>query len=160
MSQQQPQAQVNLQRIYLKGASLEHPAAPVAFFEENSAPVQDDLQIQVSVTQLQAEVYEVSVSATLTLAREDKTMMLLEVDQAGVFQLTNVTAENREGVLGVQCAAMVYSYLRANFADLMTRATLPPMHIPEPDWMGQFQARQQANAAVATAAASVAAAND
>ncbi len=135
------QPQINLVRMYLKGVSLEHPAAPIAFLEENAAPVQDNLNVQVNVTPLNQEFFEVSVRATLTLSREEKTLYVLEAEQAGIFQLTDVPAEDVDGVLGVNAAAMVYSYLRVSFADLMSRATLPVMHLPEVNWLGQFQER-------------------
>lgn len=141
MSETQAQPQINLLRMYLKGASLEHPAAPVAFLDESGAPVQDKLDLQVQVGAVADGLFEVAVRATLTLSRDGKAMLVLEAEQAGLFQLTNVPAEDLDIVLGVNAAAMVYGYLRVNFADLMTRATLPPMHLPEVNWVEQHQAR-------------------
>lgn len=141
MSETQAQPQINLLRMYLKGASLEHPAAPFAFLDDSGTPVQDKLDLQVNVNVVAEGLFEVAVRATLTLSRDNKAMLVLEGEQAGLFQLTDVPAEDIDGVLGVNAAAMVYGYLRVNFADLMTRATLPPVHLPEINWLEQHQAR-------------------
>ena len=36
---------------------------------------------------------------------------------------------------------MVYPYLRANLADLMTRANVPPVHLPEVNFEVLYQQR-------------------
>ena len=141
MTQNQTQAQVNMLRTYLKGASLEHPAAPQAFLDDSGAPIQDKLDIQVKVEVVAAGVIEMAVRATLELARDNKTMLLLEVEHAGLCQLTNVPAEDVDAVLAIHVAPIVYGALRVNFADLMTRAALPPMYLPEVNWVEQHQNR-------------------
>ena len=41
----------------------------------------------------------------------------------------------------VLCPSMVYPYLRANLADLMTRANVPPVHLPEVNFEVLYQQR-------------------
>lgn len=136
-----PQPQMNLACLYLKGASLEHPAAPQAFFDDSEEPMTDKLDIQLKTTPIGEDTFEVCVRATLTLSRDNAVLLVLEVEQGGVFQLTNVPEDAVDGLLAVNAAAAVYNYLRVHVADLLTRATLPALYLPDINWVEQFQNR-------------------
>lgn len=131
---------INLLRIYLKGASLEQPALPAAFLEA-AQPLQDHLDMQMSVGSLGNNVFEVSLRATLTLKRQDTVMMVLEAEEAGLVQLVDVNPQDVDNILNVQIASTVYGHLRVNMTDILTRATLPAYHLPEVNWVEQLQAR-------------------
>ena len=85
---QQPQAQpeqddqpvFQLQRCYLKDASLEMPHAPdILLTPQESAP-QVDIQFEVSQRLVQADLYDITVRGTITVkAPEDKVIILAEV---------------------------------------------------------------------------------
>ncbi|MGI4937507.1 MAG: protein-export chaperone SecB, partial [Janthinobacterium lividum] len=52
-------------------------------------------------------------------------------------------------LLGIGCPNIVYPYLRANIADLITRAGFPPVHLSEINFEVFYQQRLQALAAQA-----------
>lgn len=142
------QPEINVIRMYMKGASLEHPAAPAAFLQD-PGQAEQRVDINVGIVPVASDIHEVAVRATLTLSIAGKDMMVLEVEQAGMFRLTDVPVQEIEAVLATQCVGIVFSYLRVNFADVMTRTSLAPFHLPEPNWVQQFQNRPRAAAGAA-----------
>lgn len=133
---------VQVQTPYLKGASLESPASPIYFPQQDDPLLQEDVNIQVRMGQLNNDHFEVVVTATLSLKREGRDVFLLEVSQAGVFQLQNIPQEDTARVLHMACAPRVFEYLRVAFADIGLRANLPPKSLPNVDWEQTWQTVQ------------------
>ena len=141
-----------LQRCYLKDASLELPNAPRIFLEQQSPSI--DVQLEVSNSSVLEGIYEVVVRATATAKLSDKVLFLVEGKQAGIFEIRNVPQEQFDPIIGIVCPNIVYPYLRANVADLITRTGLPPIHLAEIDFEALYQqrlAQQRAQAAVPAA---------
>jgi preprotein translocase subunit SecB len=118
-----------LQRVYLKDASLEMPNAPQIFLEAEAPAV--DVQLEVSNSIVIENVHEVVVRVTATAKSKDKVLFLVEGKQGGIFEMRNIPAEQMGPILGVVCPSIVYPYLRSNIADLITRTGLPPVHLAE-----------------------------
>ncbi|MCS6762846.1 MAG: protein-export chaperone SecB [Candidatus Protistobacter heckmanni] len=139
----------NIERVYLKDISLEEPNSP-AIFLETEAPSME-IEVNVGASQLQADVFEVAVTATVTTKIKDKVAFLVEAQQAGIFTVRNIPAEQMGPLLGIACPSIVYPYLRASIADLITRAGFPPVHLAEINFQTLYEQRlletQQAGAA-------------
>lgn len=139
-------------RCYLKDASLEMPHAPEIFLSAPEEQPNVDIQFEVSQHRLPMEgAFEVIVRGTITVAVKDKTMFLVEGKQAGIFDIRNIPEEGVMHLTNVMCPAIVYPYLRANLADIVTRTGLPPVHLPEVNFEALYQqrlaqAQQQAQA--------------
>ena len=118
-----------VQRIYLKDASLEMPHAPSIFLEQ-SAP-QVDVQMDISHEKVADGVYEIVVRVTVTARVKEQVLFLVEAKQAGIFEVRGIPNEQFDPVLGIVCPGIVYPYLRANVADLVNRTGLPPIHLTE-----------------------------
>ncbi len=129
----------NLTRCYLKDASLELPNAPQIFLEQGTPD--SEMSLNVEQTNLEGGFHEVNVQLTLTTKIGEKTLFLVEAKQAGIFALANVPEQDVNPLLEIVCAGMVYSYLRPNIADLITRAGLPPVFLNDVDFQGFYQAR-------------------
>ena len=112
---QQAQPSFQMVRSYLKDASLEMPHAPEIFF---AAP-------------------EEHPNVTV----KEKTMFLVEGKQAGIFDIRNIVEEGVQHLTNVVCPSILYPYLRANLADLITRTGLPPVHLPEVNFEALYQQR-------------------
>lgn len=156
---QQPAENTNpvfqLERCYLKDASLEMPHAPEIFLKAPEDTPKVDIQFECSQTALPVQhTFEVVVRGTITVAAKDQTMFLVEGKQAGIFAIQNVPAEAAQHLLNVLCPTIVYPYLRANLADLITRTGLPPVNLPEVNFEALYQQRlAQAQAEAAKKAA-------
>lgn len=139
-----------IQRVYLKDASLEQPNSPRILLE----PTQPQIEINLGVAAetVQDGLYEVSVTATVQTRVEERTLFLAEVKQAGLFEIRNVPQDQMRPVLGIACPGMVYPYLRANVADLISRAGFPPVHLSEVNFQAMYEAQLEAEQGQASAA--------
>lgn len=141
----------SMQRVFLKDLSLEMPNAPQIFLEQDQPKV--EVNIAVGGQALAETVYESSVTATVTTRINDKVLYLVEVTQAGIFEIAHVVPEQLDALMGIVCPTMLYPYLRANVADAITRTSLPALHLAEVNFQALFeQQRAQQSAAQDTGA--------
>lgn len=144
---QQPQQEAasepvfQLQRCYLKDASLEMPHAPEILLQAQQEQPQVDIKFEVSQKTVAEALYDVTVRGTITVKAADKVIILVEGTQSGLFAIHGIPVEALQHVTNVVCPAMVYPYLRANLADLMNRANVPPVHLPEVNFEVLYQQR-------------------
>jgi preprotein translocase subunit SecB len=136
-----------IQRVYLKEASLEQPNSPAILIEQQQPSV--DIQLGVEATPAADGVFEVCVTATVHTKIGDKTVFLAECKQGGIFEIRNVPEDQMGAIMGIACPQIVYPYLRGNVADLITRAGFPPVHLAEINFQAMYE-QQQAQAAAAT----------
>ncbi|MDP3844656.1 MAG: protein-export chaperone SecB [Oxalobacteraceae bacterium] len=129
MSDKNLQPLFRIQRVYLKGLSLERPNSPAIFLE----PASPAIEVAVStISEKQDEnIFETTVTITVTAKINDKLAFLVEAKQAGIFEVRNIPAAQLDPLLGIGCPNIVYPYLRANIADAITRAGFPPVHLSE-----------------------------
>ena len=111
-----------------------------------------DIQFEVSQTVVQENLFDVTVRGTITVKAGEHTIILVEGKQSGLFVIQNIPQEAVQHVTNVLCPTMVYPYLRGNLADLMTRANVPPVHLPEVNFEMLYQQRLAQQAAQADAA--------
>ncbi len=146
MADQEPVFQI--QRVYLKEASLEQPNSPAILLEQEQPSV--DIQLGVAAAPVAEGIFEVSVTATVHTKVGEKTVFLVEAKQAGIFEIRNLEEEQMAQIMGIACPQIVYPYLRGNVADLVQRAGFPPVHLSEINFQAMFE-QQRAEAAGAPA---------
>ena len=143
MADQDPIFQI--QRIYLKEASLEQPNSPAILLEQEQPSV--DIQLGVEAKPAADGVYEISVTATVQTKIQDKTVFLVEAKQSGIFEIRNLPQEQMGPIMGIACPQIVYPYLRGNVADLIQRAGFPPVHLTEINFQAMYEQQQAQQAA-------------
>ncbi|MDT7516392.1 protein-export chaperone SecB [Rhodoferax mekongensis] len=146
MADQDPVFQI--QRVYLKEASLEQPNSPAILLEQEQPTV--DIQLGVEAAPVAEGVFEVCVTATVQTKIKDKTVFLVEAKQAGIFEIRNLPQEQLGQIMGIACPQIVYPYLRGNVADLIQRGGFPPVHLSEINFQAMYE-QQQVEAAGAAA---------
>ena len=129
-----------IQRVYLKEASLEQPNSPAILLEQESPTV--DIQLGVNAGPVADGVFEVTVTATVQTKIKDKTVFLVEVKQAGIFEIRNVPQEQLGQIMGIACPQIVYPYLRGNVADMIQRGGFPPVHLSEINFQAMYEQQQ------------------
>ena len=130
-----------LERCYMKDASLEMPHAPELFVTPLQQQPTVDMQFEVSIKKLDDAHREVTVRATVTIKADQNVLLLAEVKQAGIFQIRGFSDEQMAHIGNVICPTIVYPYLRANVADLITRTTMAPVNLPEMNFEMLYQQR-------------------
>jgi preprotein translocase subunit SecB len=134
-----------IQRVYLKEASLEQPNSPAILLESEQPTV--DIQLGVNAAPVADGVYEGMVTATVQTKIKDKTVFLVEATQAGIFEIRNLPPEQMGPIMGIACPQIVYPYLRGNVADLIQRGGFPPVHLSEINFQAMYEQQQAAQAA-------------
>ncbi len=117
----------NIEKLYVKDLSLEIPHAPGIFLERENPQI--DLQLHSEFSAIDQGVYEVVVTVTVTAkqAEKNKVMFLIEVKQAGIFQIRNVPQEDMESMLAGICPNIMYPYVREVVSDVSVRAGFAPV---------------------------------
>jgi preprotein translocase subunit SecB len=137
----------SIEKIYVKDLSLEIPNAPAVFMQRETPQV--GVELGNSATKLDEGVYEVVLTVTVTSKIEDKTVFLVEVAQAGIFQVRNIPQENLELIVSVTCPNILFPYAREAVSDLITRAGFPPVLLSPINFEALYaQQKQQAPGAV------------
>jgi preprotein translocase subunit SecB len=149
MSDVQPPV-FGIEKIYVKDLSLEIPNAPRIFLERETPEV--NIQLHSKGERIDEGMYEVLLTVTVTAKVKDKTMFLVEVGQAGIFQIRNVPEAEMDPVLGIACPNILFPYLRETVSDIVTRAgfhavILSPVNFEALYHQGKQQAEMDATEA-------------
>lgn len=139
MSEQQ-QPQFGIEKIYLKDLSLEIPNAPQVFLERDTPQIEINVHNGASPLE-QPGLYEAVLTVTVTAKLKDKTAFLVEVAQAGIFQIVNLPPQELDAVLGVLCPGTLLPYAREAVASLITRAGFPPVLLQHMNFDAAYQER-------------------
>jgi preprotein translocase subunit SecB len=133
-----------IQRVYLKDLSLEQPNSPQILVEQGQPAVEVNLGVEVQP--VADGIFEVAVIGTVTTKLGDRTLFLCEAKQAGIFEIRNIPEDQLQPILGIACPGIVYPYLRAVVADVISRGGFPPVHLAEVNFQAMFEAQQAAAA--------------
>ena len=145
MSEEQSQQQFAIQKIYLKDVSFESPNAPQVFSDGQWKP-DVNVQINTEVKKLNDELNEVTLTVTVTAKQEESTAFLVEVKQAGIFQLAGFEQEQLGGMLGAYCPEVLFPYAREAISDLVTKGGFPQMLLSPVNFNALYMQHQQQQA--------------
>ncbi len=144
--EQQQEAVFAIEKVYVKDLSLEIPNAPQIFLQRETPQV--GIELSNSAKMLEDGLFDVTITVTVTSKIEDKTVFLVEVSQAGIFQARNIPQENLEGLLAVTCPNILFPYAREAVSDLVVRAGFPPVLLNPINFEALYlQQKQQEQAA-------------
>lgn len=141
----------NVEKFYVKDLSVEVPNAPAIFMERESP--QMDVNLSTASQPIGENLYQTSITVTVTAKTGDKTMFLVECSQVGIFRIENVPAEQLPMVLGIGCPNIVFPYLRETISDVVIRAGFPPVLLNPVNFEALYQqqlAQQQAATSAST----------
>jgi preprotein translocase subunit SecB len=120
-----PDTRFGVQRIYLKDASLEAPDSPEAFRRQYSPQV--NFSINSRSKKIDGNMYEVVLRLTADVKQEGKTLFLVEVQQAGLFEVAGMEGERLEQVLTITCPTVLFPYGREAVDALVIKASFPAL---------------------------------
>lgn len=148
MSEQANQQQFSIQKIYLKDVSFESPNSPAVFTGEWKPEV--NVQLNTEIKGLDNNMHEVTLSVTVTAKQQDKTAFLVEVKQAGLFQLAGFEQEQLGGMLGAYCPETLFPYAREAISDLVSKGGFPQLLLSPVNFNALYMQHQQQQAQAAT----------
>ena len=122
---EQPQAQFQLQKLYVKDVSFELPNAPQIFQDDGQVDIKMNLAQRVE--NLAEGVHEVVLTVTVTANLGEKTAYLAEVQQAGIFAITGLNEQSTHAALNTLCPHTLFPYARRSITDLVADGGFPPL---------------------------------
>jgi len=131
----------SIERVYLKDLSLEIPNAPEVFTAPESPNV--DIRLHNEARGLDDGRFEIVLTVTITAKFQEKTAFLVEVAQAGVFQIRNLSAQDLDAVVNVTCPRTLLPYARETVSSVLSRAGFPPVLLPHVGFETLYQQRMQ-----------------
>ena len=117
--------QLALQKIYIKDLSFESPRAP-EIFSSNTSP-QTRLNIKSSANKVATDTQEVVLALTVEAIDEDKALFIVEIEQAGLFQIKGYTDEEMHMLIGSYCPGALYPFAREAISDVISRGGFPQL---------------------------------
>ena len=144
----QPQLRVLAQ--YVKDLSFENPGAPDTLRPGQPAPG-IDLSIDVKARSLGEDTFEVALSISARASRDQESkdvVYIAELTYAGLFQMANVSDQEREPLLLIECPRLIFPYARRVLADATRDGNFPPLML-EPVDFSQLYRQQLAQRAAA-----------
>lgn len=132
----------SIEKLYVKDLSLEVPGAPQIFLEREAPQV--NVQLRTAGQAVDEGVYEVTLTVTVTAQiGEERTLFLVEVAQAGIFQIRNIPAADLEPVMMIGCPNILFPYAREAISDAVTRAGFQPVLLSPVNFESLYQAQSQ-----------------
>ena len=132
---------------YIKDLSFEVPGAP-GIFSQLTSPPEIPINVDIRVTRLGDNVYEVVLHLKVDAHLGDKPVFITELDYAGVFTV-NAPEEHIEPLLTIEAARLLFPFARNIIADVTRDGGLPPLMLQPVDFVGIYRQRVEARAAEA-----------
>ncbi len=136
------QQQFAIQKIYLKDVSLESPNAPGVFQKGQWQP-EVNVQLNTEGKTISEGVHEVTLTVTVTAKQEGNTAFLVEVKQAGIFQMSGFAQEQLSGMLGAYCPEVLFPFAREAIADLVAKGGFPQLLLSPVNFNALYMQHQQ-----------------
>lgn len=138
----EPTKQFAIQKLYIKDASFESPASPQSFSFKKWNP-KIDLNLSNEQKNIDGDIYEVVLKVTATVSREEETAFLVEVQQAGLFQIDGFDEDQKKYLIGSQCLNILFPYAREALSDLSVRGGFPPLTLTPVSFDALYQQHLQ-----------------
>ncbi|MCV2219263.1 MULTISPECIES: protein-export chaperone SecB [unclassified Thauera] len=136
----------SIEKLYVKDLSVEVPGAPQIYLEREAPKV--NVQLRTEGKNIDDGVFEITLTVTVSATiGEDRTLFLVEVAQAGIFQIRNVPEADLEPVMMIGCPNILFPYAREAVSDAVTRAGFQPVLLSPVNFEALYQSQRQQAAA-------------
>ena len=128
-TEEQQEAVLQIQRIYVKDVSFEAPNLPHIFHQEWKPKLGFDLSTEA--VQVGEDLYEVTLNINVETTMEDSgdVAFICEVKQSGVFTISGLEDVQMAHCLTSQCPNMLFPYARELISNLVNRGTFPALNL-------------------------------
>lgn len=110
-----------------------------------------NLNIRTAHSDLGNGSLEVVLHMTAQSVIGERTVFLIEIAQAGMFQISGFNKEETRTIIGVHCPNALYPYAREAISSMVQRGGYPPLVLQPMDFAALFaQASQDTAAAQAS----------
>ena len=152
--QDQQEKRLSVAKVYVKDFSFESPQTPAIFNTQDWSP-NTNLNLRSSHTPVSDSLHEVVLTLTVDAKgkEDDKTIFLVELQQAGLFEISGYDKEEMGVVIGSFCPNVLFPYARESIASTIQKGGFPEF-VLQPinfDALYQQSLQQQTEGAAAEA---------
>ncbi len=116
--------QLSIIKIYIKDFSFESPQSPGVFRADKWAP-KTSLNLRSTHTPVDDKFHEVVLTISVEAKDDDKTLFLVELHQAGLFEVTGHTDEESGVLFGSFCPNILFPFARESIAAMIQKGGFP-----------------------------------
>jgi len=125
MADTQENKAIKLLSVYTKDVSFEAPDGPV-ISSQTEGP-KTDLNIRSSSSKKGEDRYEVLVTLNIKAHLKDKILFLVEIAQAGLFEIKGFEEKELSLILGTYALNQIFPFAREQVAKLVASGGFPPL---------------------------------
>lgn len=141
---EEQEKQIAIQKIFIKDFSFESPHAPLVFTKSDWEP-KTNLNLRSTHSELGESNHEVVLTLTVETKHEEQTLFLIELHQAGIFNIAGYEGEELAAVLGSFCPNVLFPYGRETIATAVAKGGFPEFLLQPINFDALYaQSRQQA----------------
>ena len=111
-------------KIYVKDLSFESPQSPTVFQRNEWSP-KTNLNLRSTHTPVENDIHEVVLTITVEAKDEETTLFLVELQQAGLFDITGYDKEEFGALVGSFCPNILFPYARETLATMVQKGGFP-----------------------------------
>ena len=117
---------ISIIKIYIKDLSFESPHSPGVFTKNDWQP-DTNLNLRSSHSQIEEGIHEVVLTITVETKEKDsdKTLFLMEIQQAGLFELVGYSQEEMSALIGSFTPNILFPYARESIASAIQKGGFP-----------------------------------
>ncbi len=140
---------LSITKIYLKDFSFESPQSPEIFRKGDWKP-QTNLNLRSAHGSVEGDHHEIVLTITVEAKEDDKTCFLIELQQAGLFEIAGYEGEELEAIIGSFCPNILFPFARESIASLIQKGGFPEFVLQPINFDALYmQSKQQQVAAAA-----------
>ena len=144
--EQATEKQLAISKIYVKDFSFESPQAPEIFTRGDWKP-QTNLNLRSAHSALDGNAHEIVLTITVEAKEGDNTLFLVELHQAGIFEISGYGTEELEAIVGSFCPNIMFPYARETIASIIQKGGFPEFVLQPINFDALYlQAKQQQQA--------------
>jgi preprotein translocase subunit SecB len=116
--------QLSIVKIYVKDFSFESPQSPKVFRADEWKP-KTSLNLRSTHTPVDDDFHEVVLMISVEAKDGDNTLFLVELHQAGLFEVSGHTDEEAGVLFGSFCPNILFPYARESIAAIIQKGGFP-----------------------------------
>ena len=152
--QQNAEKRLSVVKVYVKDFSFESPQTPAIFNTQEWSP-NTNLNLRSSHTPVSDGLHEIVLTLTVDAKGkdDDKTIFLVELQQAGLFEISGYDKDEMGVVIGSFCPNVLFPYAREAISNTIQKGGFPEF-VLQPinfDALYQQSLQQQAEGTAAEA---------
>jgi len=128
---------ISLKGQYIKDLSFENPRAPHSLLSLKEPPA-IDINVDLNAQRLQETLFELTISISARAIHDKNTVFLTDLAYGGIFEIRAPEGANLEQVVLIDCAFLLFPFVRRVVADVTRDGGFPPLQLEPIDFFALY----------------------